>query len=56
MVEVFATKTMRNARTENGALADPARSIEHGDPGGHQIRSDHLALALTAEEEQSVEV
>ena len=53
---LLAPETMRDARLQQGRLPDAARAVEDGQPRGHQVRDDHLDLALAAEEEQRVEL
>ena len=45
-----------DARAEQRRLADAARAVEHGEPGGNQVGDDDLDVARTAEEQECVEV
>jgi hypothetical protein len=51
---LLAPETMGDARLQQGRLADAAWAVEDGQAGGHQVRDDHLDLALATEEEQRV--
>jgi hypothetical protein len=45
-----------HARAEERALADAARPVENGQPGGDEIGGDELGLAVAPEEEALVEL
>ena len=47
---------VRHAGAEHRALPDPARAVEHRQPGREHIRRDDLALALAPEEQERVEL
>ena len=48
-------KSLGDTGPQQRGLADAARAVEHGQAVGHQVRDDHLDLALSAEEEERVE-
>ena len=48
------SQPLREARAEERRLADAARAVEDREPIGHEVRDDHLDLALAPEEERRV--
>ena len=48
-------KLVRDTGSQHGRLADAGRSEQHRQARGHQVRRDHLAVAVAPEEEQRVD-
>ena len=49
-------QTMRDTGAQDRGLTYAAGPVEHGQPRREHVRTDDLALALTAEEEERVEL
>ena len=41
---------------QDRALADPARPVQHREPGGEHVRRDDLGLPPASEEEECIEL
>ena len=50
------TEVVRDPGAKHGCLACPARPVQDRERRGHEVRGNHLALALAAEKEERVEL
>ena len=50
----LGTEVMSDPGAKNRALADPGLPVQHGEPGGDEVRDDQLPVSIAAEEEWNV--